>query len=334
MPSPPDGGEPTATNRGKVATSGRSRATGGIAFAAVSGSVAAMLSLPFRLLALTVLLGANGAAADDPAAANARWRGERVASLTRAEGWLSLIGLHWLQPGDNTIGSAAHNTLRLAAGPDRLGLARLEADGTILFTAASDTVTIDGQAVASAPLRYDGEAPTLVRSGTVSLYVIKRGEKLGLRVKDTASPRRRDFAGIDYFAFDPAWRIEARWVPFPEPREIPITNLLGQTSPALCPGKAVFTHEGRTVELLPIAEGPGDLFFVISDRTSGAETYGACRFVYASPPVDGRVVLDFNRAQNPPCAFTPFATCPLPPKENQLPFRVTAGEKNYRGEHH
>jgi uncharacterized protein len=122
-------------------------------------------------------------------------------------------------------------------------------------------------------------------------------------------------------------------VPFDQPRSVDITNIIGQVSPATVNGKAVFTRDGRTCELLPIDEGPGKLFFVISDQTSGEETYGGCRFVYADPPQDGKVILDFNLAENPPCAFTPFATCPLPPKENRLPFRVTAGEKNYRGSH-
>ena len=122
---------------------------------------------------------------------------------------------------------------------------------------------------------------------------------------------------------------------FDEPRKIPITNILGQTEPAIVHGKAVFERDGRKIELIPIDEGPGEpLFFVISDATSGQETYGAARFLYADAPVDGKVVLDFNRMQNPPCAFTPFATCPLPPKENRLAFAVTAGEKNYRGAEH
>jgi hypothetical protein len=170
--------------------------------------------------------------------------------------------------------------------------------------------------------------------GTLSIHVIDRGGKKALRVKDSEAERRTRFAGIEHFPVDPAWRIEAEWVPFDRPRAVPIKNILGQESDALVLGEAVFGRDGHTLRLLPIQEAPdGPLFFIISDLTSGAETYGAARFLYADPPRDGKVTLDFNRAINPPCAFTPFATCPLPPKENRLPIAVTAGEKDYRGEH-
>ena len=124
-------------------------------------------------------------------------------------------------------------------------------------------------------------------------------------------------------------------MPYSPAHEIRITNVLGQTSTMPVPGKAVFAHEGKTYELMPVDEGETEpLFFILADATSGSETYGASRFLYAERAKDGKVVLDFNRAQNPPCAFTPFATCPLPPKENRLPFPVRAGEKNYPGESH
>jgi hypothetical protein len=262
-------------------------------------------------------------------------RTERVQRLTAADGWLTLIGLHWLSPGENTVGAAPDNALRLAAGPAHLGRVTLGSDGRVTLQLADEVAaTIDGQAVRTGELRYGTAKPTLVVAGTVSFFVIQRGDKIGLRVKDSAAVRRREFAGLDYFPTDPSWRIEAQWVAFPEPRQVPITNMLGQTAPAPVPGKAVFTREGRTYELLPIDEGPGEpLFFVLSDATSGEETYAAARFLYADRPRDGRIVLDFNRAENPPCAFTPFATCPLPPPENRLPVRVAAGEKNYRGAH-
>jgi uncharacterized protein (DUF1684 family) len=199
-------------------------------------------------------------------------------------------------------------------------------------------ITVDGQPARAAELRpADGAAkPTLVAAGSLSFFLIERGGRKALRVKDRDSPRRQQFAGLDYFPVAPAWRIEARWEPFERARQIPITNVLGQTSPGLVPGRALFEHDGKTWELLPLDEGPDEaLFFVFSDATSGRETYGASRFLYAARPREGArtVVLDFNLAENPPCAFTPFATCPLPPKENRLPFAVTAGEKSYRGPH-
>jgi uncharacterized protein (DUF1684 family) len=164
---------------------------------------------------------------------------------------------------------------------------------------------------------------------------MERGDSLFLRVKDSAAARRKNFAGLDYFPIDPSWRIEAEWVPFDPPHQVAITNMIGQTEPAPVPGKAVFTRDGHTFELIPIDEGANEpLFFVITDLTAGEETYEASRFVYAERPKDGKIILDFNQAYNPPCAFTPFATCPLPPKENRMKVRVTAGELKYRGEHH
>ena len=262
-------------------------------------------------------------------------RAERVQRLTAADGWLTLIGLHWLSAGENTVGSAPDNALLLAAGPAHFGRVTLGVDGRVTVQLAPEvTATIDGQTARSGELRYGTAKPTLVVAGTVSFFVIKRGDKIGLRVKDSAAARRREFVGLDYFPTDASWRIEAQWVPFAEPRQVPITNMLGQTAPAPVPGKAVFTREGRTYELLPIDEGPGEpLLFVISDTTSGEETYAAARFLYAERPQDGKVVLDFNRTENPPCAFTPFATCPLPPRENRFSVRVAVGEKNYRGAH-
>ena len=289
-----------------------------------------------RLLLLALLLTCSAAAADDYAQSIATERAARVARLTTPTGWLTVVGLHWLNVGDNSVGTAADNTLKLAGGPPYLGTVTLAADGKITFTPASGAlVQVDG-ATGPAELRYKGEGkPSTVTSGTLSFFVIQRNEKLGLRVKDSAAEARKNFLGLDYFPLDPTWRIEAQWVPFDPPHEVKITNILGQVSPASVPGKAVFTRDGHNFELIPIDEGPGEpLFFVVSDETSGTETYGACRFVYAAPPKDGKVILDFNLALSPPCAFTAFATCPLPPKENRMPVRVTAGEKNYRGHAH
>ena len=263
-------------------------------------------------------------------------RAARVQRLTASDGWLSLIGLHFLAAGDNTVGSAPDNQVVLAAGPARLGNVAVDANGSArLQVTPGVEVRVNGAPVLSAELG-DGRTgrSVTVTCGTVSLFVIERGGRLALRVRDTESKRRQEFVGIEYFPTDPSWRIEATWEPYARPREVPIRNILGQESKALVLGRAVFTRDGHTIGLLPLQESPDDpLFFVISDLTSGTETYAAARFIYADPPRDGRVVLDFNRAINPPCAFTPFATCPLPPKENELPIAVKAGEKDYRGEH-
>ncbi len=290
-----------------------------------------------RCLLLTLLLSLSAFAQDDYTKSLEVWRAARVARLTTPDGWLALIGRHQLSPGPNTVGTAADNAIKLAAGPPYLGTVTLAADRKITLTPApSALLEIAGRpAHASTELVFQGDKPTRVTFGTANFYVMPRGENLYLRVRDTAAANLKNFAGIDYFPIDPAWRIEAAWVPFNPVKQVNITNMIGLTEPAPVPGKAVFTWQGHTVELLPIDEGGDDLFFVLTDLTAGEETYEASRFLYTAKPKAGetKVILDFNRMQNPPCAFTTFATCPLPPKENRLPFPVRAGEKNYRGNH-
>jgi len=261
------------------------------------------------------------------------WQAKRAAGLTKPDGWLALIGLHPLKAGENSLGSAGDNSIHLAAGPAYLGKLTVDGEKALFAPAPGALVTIDGQPARPTELIYREEKPTEVVFGSASLYVIERGGSLFIRVKDRTSPRLKEFAGLDFFPTDPSWRIEAQWVEFNPQREIDVTNMLGQTAPTPVPGKAVFTRDGQTFELLPIDEGDDELFFVFTDLTAGEETYEASRFLYAPKPKDGKIVLDFNRAQNPPCAFTPFATCPLPPKENSITLRVTAGEKKYRGRH-
>lgn len=262
-----------------------------------------------------------------------KWQEERTTSLTKPDGWLALIGLHPLHNGENTLGSATDNSIKLAAGPPYLGTLTVRDDKALFAPAPGALVSIDGQRAQPTELLYREENPTEVVFGTASFHVIERAGSLFVRVKDHASPQLKEFAGLDFFPTDPSWRIEADWVAFDPQHEINVTNMLGQTAPTPIPGKAVFTKDGKAFELLPIDEGDDELFFVFTDLTAGAETYEASRFLYAPKPKDGKIILDFNRAQNPPCAFTPFATCPLPPKENSIGLRVTAGEKKYRGHH-
>lgn len=290
-----------------------------------------------RHLLLTMLLVVPAIAQDDYTTSIETWRAARIARLTTPDGWLTLIGRHLLAPGANTVGTAGDNAIKLAAGPPYLGTVALAANRKVMLTPApSALLEIDGQPVLRpTELVFQGDKPTRVTFGTANFYVMPRGDSLYLRVRDTTADNLKKFAGLDYFPIDPAWRIEAAWVPFDPVKQVNITNMIGVTEPALVPGKAVFTWQGRTVELLPIDEGGNDLFFVLTDLTAGVETYEASRFLYATKPKpgEGKIILDFNRMQNPPCAFTAFATCPLPPKENRMPFPVRAGEKNYRGNH-
>lgn len=269
------------------------------------------------------------------------WRAARLARLTAPEGWLSLTGLAWLNAGANRVGRGADNDIVLTTGPAHLGVLTLADDGTVHAAFAPQVgVTVDGQPATDVELRDDLHgAPSDVRFGTTRFFVIDRGGRKALRVKDPNAEARVHFLGIDYFSIDPAWRVEADWVPFTPPHDLEMGTAIGTIDRVKVPGKAVFTRGGRSFELLPYQEEPGgELFFVLADRTSGKETYGAARFLYAALPDHGldhpgKLVLDFNRAYNPPCAFTAFATCPLAPPENRLDLAVTAGEKKYRGGH-
>ena len=261
------------------------------------------------------------------------WRQHRVERLTGPTGWLTLVGLEWLKDGANTLGSAPGNSIVQAKWPAHLATITLNAGKANIALADGVDATIDGQKAAQAVLLDDtNPKPTVVASGTVMFYVVKRGDRWALRIKDSESPTRKGFVGIDYFDVDPNWRIDAKWEAYDPPREIEEQNILGEIDKVIVPGAAVFEHGGKTFRVEPVIETPGDteLFLVFADRTSGKETYGAARFVYSEAPKDGRIVLDFNKAYNPPCAFTPYATCPLPTPQNRLDTRVTAGEKKYR----
>ena len=270
-----------------------------------------------------------------------QWKQGRLQRLTAPDGWLSLVGLEWLHPGANRVGSASDNDIVLKVGPAHLGVVTLAADGAVKIVLAKDSgASIDGKPAQEATLVDDIQAgenghPTTIAFGTANFYVIERDGRKGLRVKDAEAATRKHFLGLDYYPIDPSWRIVADWVPFDPPHKLEIGSVLGTIDKVDVPGKAVFKRDGHTFELLPYQEEPGgELFFVLADRTSGKETYGAARFLYAALPKDGKVILDFNRAYNPPCAFTEYATCPLAPPENRLDVAVTAGEKKYRGSGH
>lgn len=264
-----------------------------------------------------------------------KWHAARVERLRKPDGWLSLIGLHWLEPGRNSLGSGEDNDIVLAKGPEHLGSIVWNEDGTVSIELAADNgAEIEGSDARNANLLDDShEEPTVVAFDGASFYLISRGDKKGLRVKDPNAPSRAGFAGIERFPVDPDWRFEAKWVPFEPVHYLEVPTIVGTMEKYPVPGKLVFEKDGKTFEILPVIEVSGDdeLFVMFADRTSGKETYGAARFLYIDMPKDGKAVIDFNKAYNPPCAFTPFATCPLAPPENRLDIRVTAGEKKYHG---
>jgi hypothetical protein len=264
-----------------------------------------------------------------------KWRQNRDSRLRREDGWLTLVGLHWLSPGKNEIGSAGTNAIVLPANaPARIGTLELKDGQVTLVPAAGAPLTIDGQAVAG-PVRLYEDAhdagPTIVHSGSLNFQIIKRGERFGVRVKDAQAPERLHFQGMDYFPIDPRWRFVARFEPYQPARRVTITDVTGAQSEQTVPGALVFEADGKPYRLDAIDEGPGELFVIFKDETSRDLTYPAGRYLYVPRPgADGTLVLDFNKAYNPPCVFTPFATCPLPPPQNRLPIRIEAGEKNYK----
>lgn len=252
-----------------------------------------------------------------------QWRQSREAALRAPDGWTSLAGLFWLREGANRYGKDPGNDIPLPAGPAHAG--------TFELRGGQVTAVADGRRHVLQP---DSDQDGVVKVDRLSLLVIKRGDRYGIRLKDPDSSYRTSFRGIRSFPIQEAYRVTAKWVA--APRQIPILNVLGQTEPSENPGYAVFQLAGKELKLYPILEVPGDrqLFYIFRDLTTGKETYPAGRFFYSEMPKDGRVVLDFNKAYNPPCAFTPYATCPLPPKENYLPVRIEAGEKTYHAEEH
>jgi uncharacterized protein (DUF1684 family) len=259
-----------------------------------------------------------------------RWHARRIASLTGPDGWLSLVGLHWLRDGQNTIGSDPAGDVVLPEAKANIGVIEV-ADGRAVLRAIEGTgLSHEGSDVRELSLEDDHHGtPTVVRLGSLSFFVINREGRLGLRVKDRESPTRRAFKGIERFPVDPRWRVEASFEAFDPPRDVSVPNVLGFSETMSVPGVLRFRLEAQDHSLLAFLEEPGaDLFIVFGDRTNGGETYGGGRYLYTSPPGDnGVAVVDFNKAYNPPCVFTPFATCVLPLPENRLPARVEAGEK-------
>lgn len=264
-----------------------------------------------------------------------RWRAARIRRLTDPEGWLSLVGLAWLEEGENPVGSGPSSRVVLPAPwvPARLG-AIVVRDGaaSIRVDVSSPDVTRDGEAVTTLDLVDDRDGdPTVLRVGTIAFHVIERDGHLAVRIKDGESPAREAFAGIEHYPVDPAWRLEGRFEPYDPPRRIVVPDALGRDAHETLPGAVAFDIGGTTHRIDVFDEaGTDDLFLVFGDLTNRTETFGAGRYLYTPPPgPDGAVVIDFNRAYNPPCVFTPYATCSLPPPQNRLPIRIEAGEKRY-----
>jgi uncharacterized protein (DUF1684 family) len=265
-----------------------------------------------------------------------RWHQGRIERLHRDDGWLSLVGLFALQPGANSFGSASDNDLVFPpSAPARAGMLYLEKGGVRLEAAPGVGMLHDGAAVESLTLRPDisGE-PTQIEMGSLLFYVIERNGEAMLRVKDRESALLRSFEGIDRWPVDPRWRVVGTAVPHDPPKLVLVPNVLGTVDSLLVPYSVALELDGERYVLDPASVPTKSIFLVFGDLTNGTESYGGGRFVYADlPDSTGRVTVDFNKAYNPPCVFTPFATCPLPPQQNFLAVEITAGEKMWGDAH-
>jgi len=263
-----------------------------------------------------------------------QWRKARVGRLQAPDGWLSLVGLCWLEEGENNMGADPVSDVPLKAPgiPSKAAIIKLKNGVITLIPEPGSKISVNGKPV-EAPTQLKSDADPggqdIVKVGRIMTYVIKRGPQFAMRIKDPLAPTRIHFKGIEYFPVDPKFRTHATLESYPEPREVVISTAVGIDQHLLCPGLLHFTLKGQKLTLQPWIDTAGqkDLFIVFRDTTSGKESYGAGRFLSAQLAEDGTTTLDFNRAFSPPCAFTAYATCPLAPPENELPIAVRAGER-------
>lgn len=307
--------------------------------------------MPSRIAIYALVVGLGAASATSLAAqANvaqqrhqsevAAWRADRETRLRRSDGWLTLAGLYWLVPGVNEIGSGPDNDVVLpASAPAKVGTLLLQ-QGQVTFT-PKVPVVIDGKEANTPQVLHSDakEAPTALSLGSVQFHLIDRAGRLGIRIKDANSPILRDFRGIENFPIQWAWRLEAAYHPYAGGKPLKVPSAQGTVDDELAPGYVELELAGRTYRLdaLRGAED-NELFLIFGDTTNGHSTYGAGRFLYATVAGGNlqhpsTAIVDFNRAYNPPCAFTPYATCPLPPPQNKLPVPIEAGEKKYADHH-
>jgi uncharacterized protein (DUF1684 family) len=274
------------------------------------------------------------AAADSYTASIQQFQRDRESALRSDTGWLTIAGLYFLSRPSTTFGSDPLNDIVLPAGAPthagafemRNGRVRVQAAPGVAFQLADKTVT-------AADLKSDAEGtPDRIGLADLQLWVHMSGGRMSIRLRDKNSSLLKDFTGTQWFPIDEGYRVEAEYVPYDKPRIIQVPNILGDIDEMPVPGAVTFTLNGQSLKMEPFAE-PGDtvFWFIFRDLTSGRETYPAARFLYVDVPVNGRMVLDFNKAQNPPCAYNPYTTCPLPHEQNRLRLRVEAGEKAYGG---
>lgn len=271
------------------------------------------------------------------------WRTQHTTDLQKPDGWLSLIGLEWLQPGDTVVGSAADSKIRLpATAPAHLAVLRFQNDAVTLVMPKEGfpaSLQVDGAPAKEQVLRADADKDKLntrVTFGTIHFYVIRRADEVGVRVKDSQSPTLREFRPLAWYEPRGKFRVTAKWIPYVPAKTVTLARMVGKSYSLPVPGTAEFALDGKTYRVEPVLEDSkvAKLFFILRDTTSTTTTYPACRFLYTGFPdhgleQPGELVLDFNHMENPPCAYTAYATCPLPPPGNRLPIALPVGEKRY-----
>ena len=261
-----------------------------------------------------------------------KWREQHETEIKAEDGWLTVSGLFWLKEGTTTIGTGEKSDIVLPARSAPVTVGSLELKNGVVRLRVSDgvVVQVNDKPVQEYVMTFETDKPPdQFKVGSLKLGVIKRGNRYGLRVRDKNSPARLHFKGLKWFPARENYRIIATFTAYDEPKEIRIMNVLGDELKLKTPGLLTFTLNGQKFELRPVIEDEKKLFIIFRDLTAGKTTYPAGRFLYADLPKDGKVVLDFNRAENPPCAFTEFATCPLPPRQNFMNTAINAGEMRF-----
>ncbi|MGI8432062.1 MAG: DUF1684 domain-containing protein [Chthoniobacterales bacterium] len=272
----------------------------------------------------------SAAAPSDYVQSIEKWRHDEEADLKKENGWLTVAGLFWLKEGVNTVGPGADYDVRLTdnSKPGKFGEIDFHEGTAILKVADGVVATCQDQPVTTMTLVSDEKGkPSEIHTGSQMFYFIRREDRFGIRLKDNESKTRLAFKGMKWFPIDESYKVTARLEAFPEPKEIMVPNVLGGHFKMMSPGLLKFELKGKPYSLQPVNEDDGTLFLIFRDESNETTTYDAGRFLYAEKAVNGETVLDFNKAQNPPCAFTPYATCPLAPDGNTLASAVPAGEK-------
>lgn len=295
------------------------------------------------LLLLNMLPGGSANESDTWKKDVLEWRSKHTEELRKPDGWLALAGLEWLEAGETTFGGGANNKIRLpGAKADHLGVLELK-DLTVTLKEPAGgfpkDFLVDGAPAKAQTLRTDvdnDKNAVHMTIGTLNLYVIRRAERFALRIKDSKSEALRGFHELKWYEPDASYLVEAKWTPYNPPKVVTLVTLAGTDDPQPMPGVAEFKLSGVTYRLEPVMEAnrPDRLFFILRDTTSNSTTYGACRFLYTALPSNGvtqggKLTLDFNHLENPPCAYTPYSTCPLPPPGNRLPIALPVGEQRY-----